>query len=170
MPRDHVVTIFPSGLIHVIGGKWTTYRSIAEHTLNVAIQAANLPPKKCRTKQLKIHGSIDLNEASHMSIYGTDAPKIKELFYENEELTNLIHPKYPYTKAEVVWFIRNEMAQTIEDILARRIRLLFLDAFACLQCVETVAQIIALEKGKTLQSMEKEINEFKQLTNQYLIN
>ncbi|MFK7031994.1 glycerol-3-phosphate dehydrogenase/oxidase [Flavobacterium oreochromis] len=170
MPRDHVVTIFPSGLIHVIGGKWTTYRSIAEHTLNVAIQTANLPPKKCRTKQLKIHGSIDLNEASHMSIYGTDAPKIKELFYENEELTNLIHPKYPYTKAEVVWFIRNEMAQTIEDILARRIRLLFLDAFACLQCVETVAQIIALEKGKTLQSMEKEINEFKQLTNQYLIN
>ncbi|MFK7003623.1 FAD-dependent oxidoreductase [Flavobacterium covae] len=169
MPRDHEITILPSGLIHVIGGKWTTYRSMAEDTINTAIQAANLPFKKCQTQQLKIHGWTRLNDSTHLTIYGADIPKIKELLVHNNELAELLHPKYPYTKAEVVWFLRNEMAQTIEDILARRIRLLFLDASACLECTDTVAEIIAKEKNITFQSMEKQIKEFKQLANQYLI-
>ncbi|MFK7050874.1 MULTISPECIES: glycerol-3-phosphate dehydrogenase/oxidase [Flavobacterium] len=170
MPRDHVVTVLPSGLIHIIGGKWTTYRSMAEHTIDTAIQAAKLPVKKCRTKQLKIHGWTNQNDTTHFAVYGTDAPQIKKLLYKNTELRDLLHPKYPYTKAEVVWFLRNEMAQTIEDILARRIRLLFLDALACFECIEIVGQIIALERGITFQSMEKEIEDFKKLTKQYLIN
>ncbi|AEW84935.1 glycerol-3-phosphate dehydrogenase/oxidase [Flavobacterium columnare NBRC 100251 = ATCC 23463] len=168
MPRDHVITVLPSGLIHIIGGKWTTYRSMAEHTINVAIQTANLPFKKCRTKSLKIHGWTHLKDSTHLSIYGADGPKIKELLQKNSGLAARLHPKYPYTKAEVVWFLRNEMAQTVEDVLARRIRLLFLDAFACLECVEVVAEIIATEKGITIENMQKEIQEFKQLTKQYL--
>jgi len=169
MPRDHKIKILPSGLIHVTGGKWTTYRSMAQHTIDIAIQKAKLEFVKCKTKRLKIHGWTDVFENSHLLSYGADAEKIKKMIQDNSELALSLHPDYPYTKAEVVFMIQNEMAQTVEDILARRIRLLFLDAKAAKECAIEVASIIAKEKNKSPQWEQQQIEHFYTIANQYLI-
>ncbi|RXR19190.1 glycerol-3-phosphate dehydrogenase/oxidase [Flavobacterium amnicola] len=169
MPRDHKITILSSGLIHITGGKWTTYRSMAQHTIDIAIQKAQLEFVKCKTKRLKIHGWADVFEPSHLSIYGSDAEKIQKLIQDDSELGEPLHPDYPYTKAEVVWMIHNEMAQTIEDILARRIRLLFLDAKVAKECAVVVASIMAKEKNKSPEWEQQQVVYFTALANQYLI-
>jgi len=169
MPRDHKIKILPSGLIHITGGKWTTYRSMAQHTIDIAIQKASLKFVKCSTKRLQIHGWTDVFEQSHLSIYGSDADKIQKLIESNPELAQPLHPNYPYTKAEVVWMIHQEMPQTIEDILARRIRLLFLDAKEAIECAVVVASIMAKEKNKSPEWEHQQVKEFTALANQYLI-
>jgi glycerol-3-phosphate dehydrogenase len=169
MPRDHKITILASGLIHVTGGKWTTYRSMAQHTIDIAIQKSELEFVKCKSKRLKIHGWTDVFEPSHLSIYGSVAEKIQKLIQDDSELAEPLHPDYSYTKAEVVWMIHNEMAQTIEDILARRIRLLFLDAKAAKECAVVVASIMAKEKNKSPEWEQEQVVHFTVLANQYLI-
>lgn len=170
MPRDHAVKVLSSGLIHITGGKWTTYRNMAQHTINVAIEKGNLEFVKCKTKRLPIHGCTTQIENSHFDIYGSDAFKIKELIQQDGTLAAPIHPNYPYTKAEVIWFIHNEMAETLEDILARRIRLLFLDAQAAIESASVVASILTKEKNKTETWQQEQIANFKRLAQQYLIN
>jgi len=169
MPRDHKIKILSSGLIHVTGGKWTTYRSMAQHAIDIAIQKAQLEFVKCKTKRLKIHGWTDCSEDSHLSIYGSDADAIKKLMLHNADLAVKLHPDYPYTKAEVVWIIQNEMPQTVEDILARRIRLLFLDAKAAKDCSPIVADLIAHELSKTEDWVSEQIQLFNQLTKNYFL-
>lgn len=170
MPRDHAVKVLDSGLIHIIGGKWTTYRNMAQHAIDVAIENGNLPFVKCKTKRLKIHGWSSKNDTSHLSIYGIDAKNIRKLIEQNYDLAATIHVDYPYTKAEVIWFVKNEMAQTVEDILARRIRLLFLDAKAAIDCAPIVASLLAKEKNKSIEWKQEQIKNFTSLAEQYLIN
>ena len=138
MPRDHQIAVLPSGLIHVTGGKWTTYRSMAEHAVDKAAQQAGLKMVKCSTQNLHLHGWLESNSTSHLSIYGSDAAAIQQMMEADTSLAEKIHPQYPYTKAEVKWMIQNEMAITVEDILARRIRLLFLDAKAAIAAAPAV--------------------------------
>ena len=170
MPRDHAVKVLSSGLIHIIGGKWTTYRNMAQHTIDVAIKKGNLEFVKCKTKRLPIHGFTSKTENSHFDIYGSDTVKIRELLRQDGNLSERIHSDYPYTKAEVVWFIHNEMAETVEDILARRIRLLFIDAQASIDCSPIVASILAKEKKKSYDWEQQQIIDFQKLAKQYLIN
>lgn len=169
MPRDHAVKVLESGIIHIIGGKWTTYRSMAQHVVDVAIQQAGFDFVKCKTKRLPIHGCTTEVFEGHLSIYGTDRKGIEALIYSKPELADKIHSNYPYTKAEVVWFIRNEMAETLEDILARRIRFLFLDAQAAIDAAELVADIFVSEKQKSIAWKENQVTDFKKLATQYLI-
>ena len=110
MPRDHVIKVLPSGLVHITGGKWTTYRSMAQHTIDKAIVTGGLPAASCKTKHLKIHGWTETKTNDHFSVYGADAVAIQQLINEDVSLQEKIHPLYPYTKAEVIWFIQNEMA------------------------------------------------------------
>lgn len=170
MPRDHAVKVLPSGLIHIIGGKWTTYRNMAQHAIDVAIEKGDLEFVKCKTKRLPIHGCTTQFEHSHFDIYGNDAINIKELISQDSKLGEIIHKNYPYTKAEVIWFIRNEMAETVEDILARRIRLLFIDAKAAIETAPVVAQLLKTEKNRTQEWEEQQIEQFNKLAHQYLIN
>ncbi|WP_394758403.1 glycerol-3-phosphate dehydrogenase/oxidase [Flavobacterium sp.] len=170
MPRDHVIKVLPSGLIHVTGGKWTTYRSMAEHTIDKAIQFAGLDFVSCKTKHLKIHGWSEKILNSHLSIYGSDVIYIQELIKADNSLAEILHPNYPYTKAEVVWFIQNEMAQTIEDILARRIRLLFIDAKAAIETAPIIADIFIKTNDKTTTWKQQQLEEFNILANNYLIH
>ena len=170
MPRDHAINVLNSGLIHIIGGKWTTYRSMAQHAVEVAIQQAGLSFVKCKTKRLPIHGCTTIVSNDHGAIYGTDRQKIWDLMALHPELAEKIHPLYPYTKAEVVWFIRHEMAETIEDVLARRIRLLFLDAQAAIEAATVVATIFGSEKNKNENWKSQQIQQFKELATQYLIS
>lgn len=169
MPRDHHVAVLPSGLIHVTGGKWTTYRSMAEHTVDKAVQHAVLNWADCKTKNLRLHGWVTKNDNSWLSIYGSDAVLIKKMMEEDISLQEKLHPQYPYSKAEIKWMIKNEMAITVEDILARRIRLLFLDAKAAIEAAPAVAKIMAGEMDKDEIWVHNQINTFKNLATGYLL-
>ena len=168
MPRDHVVKILPSGLVHVTGGKWTTYRNMAEHAINIAVKNTSHNYKKCVTQNLKIHGHTISKNNSHLDVYGADAICIKKLIEDDIMLQEKIHQNYPYTKAEVIWIVQNEMAQTIEDVLARRIRLLFLDARAAIETAPIVANILATTLQKDFSWQQQEIEKFTTLAKGYL--
>jgi len=170
MPRDHVIKVMPSGLVHVTGGKWTTYRNMAKLAIDKAIQISGLEFGPCRTRKLKIHGWTKNCKTDHMSLYGADAVTIKQMIAQDESLSEKIHASYPYMKGEIKWVIENEMAETIEDVLARRIRLLFLDAKAAMESAPVVAEMFALLKGKDRQWQKQQIEMFCKLAEGYLIN
>jgi glycerol-3-phosphate dehydrogenase len=153
LARDHVVHIDKSGLVTICGGKWTTYRKMAEDCVNQAATLAQLDERPSITHHLKIHGfrrstGNDLPERfGHLGVYGSDAPKILKLAEEDPSLAERLHPGLPYIAAEVVWTVRCEMARTVEDVLARRTRALFLNSRAALKMAPAVAELMALEFG-----------------------
>lgn len=170
MPRDHVIKVYPNNLVHITGGKWTTYRSMAEHCINKAAEAGKLPGVTCKTKKLAIHGKSTINSDDHFAIYGSDAEKIKALIKANPELGEKLHEDFPYTKAEVVFFIREEMATCIEDVLARRVRLLFLDAKAAIEAAPGVAEIFKTHAGINESLVNNDLEQFNKLAQGYLLH
>jgi glycerol-3-phosphate dehydrogenase len=169
MPRDHQIKVLPSGLIHVTGGKWTTYRSMAEHAVNVAAHTANLKRTICKTKILRIHGWTLNKLDSHLTCYGSDAIEIQKLIDTDDAMAEKLHPNHPYTWAEVRWSIENEMAMTVEDVLTRRIRLLFLDARAAIEVAPKVAlNLVAWGKISKAES-QWQLIDFVDLAKGYLI-
>ena len=168
--RDHKLLVSQSGLVTITGGKWTTYRKMAEQTVSKALSVAKMPVRKCITKKLKIHGWSTHLIKSHLSVYGADVEGIKELEKENPEWGKRLVEHLPYTEAEVVWAVRYEMARTIEDVLARRVRLLFLDALAAIEAAPRVVTILAENLGRDDTWKLKQLNDFIALANQYLPN
>ncbi len=167
--RDHKLIVSDSGLITITGGKWTTYRKMSEDTVDTAIQTANLGNRRCVTKNLKIHSCTTENTASHLSIYGTDKLYIEELAAQNPEWQEKLHASYPNIKAEVIWAMRNEMAYTVEDVLARRLRILFVDAKAAIKMSVPVAELMESENQKGIIWVEEQVNTFKLMASQYLL-
>jgi glycerol-3-phosphate dehydrogenase len=152
LSRDHTIFVSPSGLITVTGGKWTTYRRMGFDTINRACQIASLPNVLSRTLDLKIHGwSADpVPSASEWErVYGTDLPMLRALSHHDPELDALLHPRLPFRAREVVWSARYEMARTVEDVLARRTRALFLDARAAIEAAPVVAALLAKELNRS---------------------
>jgi glycerol-3-phosphate dehydrogenase len=170
LARDHTIIISASKLISITGGKWTTYRKMAEEVINNAVYVGKLLKKSCITKTLSIHGNTMQKSSSVFSFYGSDEKYINDLYIENTEWRNLIHPNFSYTKAMVVFAIRNEMACRVEDILARRLRILFLDAQAAIEAAPTVAAIITIELEKDEIWINQEIQSFTSLAKQYLLS
>jgi glycerol-3-phosphate dehydrogenase len=171
MPRDHTIIVNPSGLVTITGGKWTTYRKMANDVINNAVFVAKLKKKPCVTEALKIHGwinEVDKNDALHF--YGSDAVAIKNLCKENESWGGLIHPSLPNIKAEIIWAICNEMALTVEDVLARRTRMLFLNAPAAITAAPMVAKLMAAEMNKDEVWIQQQINDFTGLAKQYVLS
>ncbi|MFC3563232.1 glycerol-3-phosphate dehydrogenase/oxidase [Pedobacter jamesrossensis] len=166
--RDHKLIVSAKGLITITGGKWTTYRRMAEETVDLAIIEANLPNKNCVTKNLKIHGCSDFRDDNYLDIYGTDKVKIEALIKENPELSKKLHQDFPYTEAEVVWAIRYEMAETVEDILSRRLRILFIDARAAMEMSERVASILAKELHTDNEWKNNQVEIFNKLASGYI--
>ncbi|MGY5851150.1 FAD-dependent oxidoreductase [Salegentibacter sp. F14] len=166
--RDHKLSISASNLITITGGKWTTYRKMAEDVVDAAIETGNLTRSSCRTQDLKIHGYTTDIQNDALSIYGSDAGHITDLTKNNPKLKERIHPKFPNIKAEIVWAARNEMARNVEDILARRLRMLFLDARAAIDSVETVAGILAVELNKDKTWEKEQIKKFTTMAQRYL--
>lgn len=168
--RSHKLILDKSGLITIIGGKWTTYRKMAEDTVNLAQREVLLANRSCVTSDYKIHGAMSGGvSADHLSIYGTDAELIRQLVSSAPDLSERLHPDYPYTKGEIIWLIRNEMALTLEDLLARRLRILFLDARAALAMVSKVAIILAQERGKDQAWADEQIEQFKRVAANYIL-
>ncbi len=168
--RGHKLVVSESGLVTIIGGKWTTYRKMGEDTVDKAIQTGKLKPRNCTTKDLPIHGSIHgLDWEDHLYVYGSDRDKVLALANENPEWTKKLHPQYNYLRAEVIWAARHEMARTIEDVLARRVRLLFLDAKAAMETAPLVAKLMAAELGKDAQWRNEQVTAFNSLAKAYLL-
>ena len=169
--RDHYLTVSKSGLVTITGGKWTTYRKMGEDTINEAAKVAGLEEKPSSTKSLRIHGwlkNIDITDPLYF--YGSDAIAIKQLVEDDKNLRERLCNSLTYIKAEVVWHVRNEMARSVEDILARRTRSLFLDAKASIDMAPAVANILALELGKSAEWEIKQITEYTKLAKEYLLN
>lgn len=166
--RDHKLMVSAKGLITITGGKWTTYRRMAEETVNLAISHAGLEAKACVTEHLKIHGSIDVAGDHYLNTYGSDRGKIEALMLQNPDLAEKLHPNFPYTCAEVIWSARNEMAETVEDILSRRLRILFIDAQAAKDMAPKVASLLAQELSADQVWETNQIETFNTLADGYL--
>lgn len=171
--RSHKIIVSETGLITITGGKWTTYRKIAEDIINKAITTGKLPKKTCVTQHLPIHGNkttTTLDRENHLYIYGADIPEIIKLQENYPELKEKVHPDHEFTMAEVVWAIRYEMARTVDDILARRVRLLFLDARAAIQSSEKIARLLARELEHDEEWITKEVSNFKKISKGFLLS
>lgn len=166
--RSHKLILAPSQLITITGGKWTTYRKMAMDVLDQAIKIGKLEPRACITPTLSIHGSTNTT-SPEFALYGTDAAEIRLLIKTKPELAQKIHPDYPYVKAEVVWAVENEMARNVEDVLARRIRLLFLDAHAACILAPEVASLMAGILKKDDDWIKSQQLDFQKLAEQYLV-
>jgi glycerol-3-phosphate dehydrogenase len=170
LSRDHTIHIEKSGLLTICGGKWTTYRHMAEDCVNQAAMLARLPEKACVTERLRLHGFHEGAEAlGHLRVYGSDAPAIRELMRTEPELGEPIDPALPYTGAEVVWAARHEMALTVEDVLARRTRALFLNARAAMRMAPRVAALMAGELGRDAEWQAAEVERFHEVAKNYAV-
>ncbi len=168
--RSHKIIVSQNKLITITGGKWTTYRRMAEDTVDQAISLKLIEPQKCVTKNFRIHGykpNPDLS--NHMYVYGSDMEAINSLIKSNPKMAEKIHPHYEYTVAEVVWAVREEMARSIEDVLSRRVRLLVIDARAAIASAPKVAEVIANELGLGQEWIKNQLNNFYALAENFII-
>jgi glycerol-3-phosphate dehydrogenase len=170
LSREHAVVVSPSGLVTVTGGKWTTYRRMAADAVDQAIEAGGLHPRPSSTAALRLHGWQESPDGREdpLSVYGSDASAIRVLCAENPEWDRLLHPALPYRAAEVIWAGRHEAARSVEDVLARRTRALFLDARASVETAPTVAALLASVLGKDLAWQEAQSLRFRELADGYL--
>ncbi len=144
---------------------------MAEEVVNNAIKIGDLAPKKCVTKNLKVHGYAKKTDDSNWNyVYGSDSAKITALIEENGEYATLLHKNYTFNIAHVVWAVREEQAQTVEDVLARRIRALFLDARAAIGMAPEVASVMAKEMHKTDEWAKQQVVDFTKQAKGYLLN
>ncbi len=166
--RHHKVTVSTSGLVSILGGKWTTYRKMSEDLINTAQSVGGLPERGCISHNLPIHG-YDYNSdwSNPLHVYGTDIEKIHKLDEAgNASLSKHLH----LSKNQIVWAVREEMAMTVEDVLARRSRALFLNAEEALALAPKVAAIMAEERQQDQSWIANEIEQFTQLTQNYLLS
>jgi glycerol-3-phosphate dehydrogenase len=166
--RRHKIILSPSGLLTITGGKWTTYRLMAEETINKAINAGILNRRKCITSKLKLNGLTSGVSSNRLHIYGDQSAEIEKIISEKPELGEPIDTRLPYTRAEIIWICRNEMPVTLEDILARRTRALFLNARASLEIAPYVAEIMTREMGLDEGWSRLQLEEYKKLIANYL--
>ena len=167
--RDHHIAVSDSELISITGGKWTTYRKMAEDVMEIAIHKAGMSEKECVTKQLHIHGYKENNDyTAPLYYYGVDGTEIKAIIKNDRSLAELIHPSLPYIKAEIIWGVQNEMCMTVEDALSRRTRALLLDAKAAIESASLVANMMAKEMGKNENWIKEEIDSFISVAKNYL--
>ena len=169
LSRGHKIIVSDNNLITITGGKWTSYRLMAEDTVDKAIAMKLVDARPCVTKKFHIHGyRKNPNLKDHMYVYGSDQDAIMKLIAENPEYGKKLSDKYDYTVAEVVWAVREEMAREVEDVLARRVRLLFVDAREAIKAAPLVAEVMAKELGKDQAWIDEEVKEFTELAENYI--
>jgi glycerol-3-phosphate dehydrogenase len=168
LSRDHTIHIDGGGLLTIAGGKWTTYRHMAEDAVDHAITLGKLEERPCVTRTLRIHGYEGASEAEDsLGMYGSDAAHLRELAGSDTRLAQRLDPALPYIGAEVVWAAREEMARTLDDVLARRTRALFLNSRAAMRMAPAAAKLLARELNKDQSWAEAQVKSFCDLAAQY---
>ena len=171
LSRDHTIHISKSGLLTIAGGKWTTYRKMAEDCVDHAATLGKLDEKPCVTKTLRIHGYHESAETfADLKYYGSDAPAIAALAASRPELAVPLHPAVPVIAAEVVWAVRNEMARTVDDVLARRTRTLLMNAKAAVAMAPAVAKLMADELGEDAAWQQRQVDDFNAIAAGYVLS
>jgi len=170
LSRDHFLFISSSGLLTIAGGKWTTYRKMAQDAVDQAALIAGLEKYPCPTEQLHVHGwQEDSDFLDPLHAYGSDTAELRQLMTINPLLAEKIHPDLPYFKASIIWAIRREMALTLEDVLSRRTRALLLDARAAIASAAGTARLMAAELGREKNWELQETETFTALARTYLM-
>lgn len=166
LSRDHTLLVSNSGLVTITGGKWTTYRHMGEETVTAAAAVAGLAERPSVTQELRIHGWSEKGMAG--GEYGSDAGEVEGLAAENPGWGDRLHQRLPYRGVDVIWGVRREYARTVEDVLARRTRALFLDARASMEMAPAVAQVMAVELGKDAVWEKVQVDAYRRLATGYL--
>ncbi len=178
LSRDHSIFTSPSGLVTIVGGKWTTYRRMGEDVVSHAARVGGLEARPSITAELRLHGAPPPERAVHslagtpgetLSAYGTDADALRALAESDAALAVPLHPALPYLTVEVLWAVRHEMARTVEDVLARRTRALVLDARASLACAPQVARLMARELGRSAEWERDQLAAYAQRVRESLL-
>ena len=166
LSRDHTILVSQSGLITIAGGKWTTYRHMAEDVIDRAETLGGLEARDCVTKRLNIRGYHEHAEQfGDLAHYGSDALEVKKLIEAEPEL---IHQHLKLHRGEVRWMARNEMARTVDDVLSRRSRSLLFHAKASRESARVVAEILKEELGKDEAWVERQCRDFDEMSRSYL--
>jgi glycerol-3-phosphate dehydrogenase len=163
--RDHSILVSNSSLVSILGGKWTTYRKMAEDAVDRAAEVGGLPQVDSCTADISIEGP-EVGDLYWPS--GNDELGSLDSALEDTGLQEPLDADFPYTKADVVRAVREEWACTLEDVLARRTRLLFLDARAAVRAGPQVASIITAELGHGSNWESEQVKEFIELAKGYL--
>ncbi|QDV23786.1 glycerol-3-phosphate dehydrogenase/oxidase [Aureliella helgolandensis] len=179
LSREHEIHVSESGVISVIGGKWTTYRKMGEDVTDLVEKVGNLPKHASRTAYAKLHGAPAGEELQSteqvaspddgLRVYGSDAPAIREMAVRDPKLAGNLSASERVMVAQVAWAVEHEMARTVEDVLSRRTRLLLLNAAEALAAAEQTAAIMAplLDKGPEWQA--EQVATFSDLVQNYLV-
>lgn len=169
LSRDHTLHVTPEGLVTICGGKWTTYRHMAEQTVDLAATIGSLEERPCGTRELRIHGYHQHAEKfGPLEVYGSDAPAIEDLKRSSPALNVQLNEALPYRAAEVIWSTRHEMARTVEDVLSRRTRALPLNARAAVNMASSVASLMAGELDRDSAWEREQVEAFGRLAEHYL--
>ena len=167
--RDHKVILSKTGLVTVTGGKWTTYRRMGEDAISQAAKLAGLAAAPSRTLELPLHGwSEDTQGDDAERVYGSDLEAVRAVCAESPDGFDKLHPNLPYRRGEVLWAARHEMARSVEDVLARRTRALFLDARAAMAAAPAVADLLARELGRDAAARTRDLDNFLAIASGYI--
>jgi glycerol-3-phosphate dehydrogenase len=173
--RNHEVFVSGSGVVTIVGGKWTTYRKMAEDTLKHVVAVGGLDDRGCVTENLRVHAALDrddpaLPEHDPHRMYGSDHSIVADIAVERPELAEALHPELPYTGAEIAFAARHEMALGLDDALSRRTRCLLLDARAAAEVAPRAARIMARELGRDQSWIDAEVTVFTNLASGYTLH
>jgi glycerol-3-phosphate dehydrogenase len=167
--REHTIHVSHSGLITIAGGKWTTYRKMAEDAVDFAAPLAGLELRACVTRNLNLHGYHQHPETfGALEHYGSDAPEVEGVLAERSGYGEPIDPRLDARLGEVAWAVRKEMARTVDDVLARRTRSLLLDARAAIEAAPRVAEVMADELERDRAWIDSQVDTFRELAHGYL--
>ncbi len=168
--RDHFIQVSESGLVTVTGGKWTTYRKMGEDTINQAVLVAGLEEKPSITKSFRIHGWLkNVDRTDPLYFYGSDGIQIRKMKSDDMNLAQRVSEKFSYCMAEIIWILKNEMVVNLEDLMARRTRMLFLDSDEAINVAPVMIKLMAKELNKNLEWQKNQLEEFIQVAENYSI-
>ncbi|HEX2191936.1 MAG TPA: glycerol-3-phosphate dehydrogenase/oxidase, partial [Acidimicrobiales bacterium] len=171
LSRRHQVTRSASGVVTVAGGKLTTYREMAEDTVDEVLRGLGRSAE-CRTKRLPLRGAWGHDQVDDQGLgaplrdhlagrYGSGARELLTMVVEDRSLGDPLVPGLPYVRAEAVYAARNEMARTVDDVLSRRTRARLLARDASAAAAEDVAALVGAALGWSAEERSRQVELYR---------
>ena len=168
--RSHKIDISPSHLFTMIGGKWTTFRQMAQDMINKVEKVKRWKKTRSKTKDLRLHGyKKGVVHNDNLNYYGSDKELLIDLMNREPETSEIISSRLQIAYVQVIWAVRFEMARTVEDVLSRRTRCLLLDARESILIAPKVASIMAKELNKDSEWETLQVKDFEKVASKYLL-